>query len=141
MKQKIVWTATAAFCMSFWGGAALAQDDAKDNKTAMVVVKDVENMEIAPWGDDIPAYFEDVVETYSETAPMTCALFRMEKGTPLVYEYDYDDVKIILEGSMTLEDGKKTINATKGDVIYIPNGATIKFTSDDYGVGWACGQR
>ncbi len=104
-------------------------------------VEGVEGMEIAPWGDDIPAFFEDVVSSGNPEAPMTCAMFRMEKGEPLVYEYEYDDIKYVLDGSFTVSDGNSTVTAVKGDVLRFPAGSTITFTSEDYGLGWACGNR
>lgn len=36
--------------------------------------------------------------------PISCGFFRLEKGTPLVYEYTYDEMKIILEGEVTISD-------------------------------------
>lgn len=37
---------------------------------------------------------------------MTCGFYKQEKGEPLVYTYDYDEVKIILgiEGEYTISD-------------------------------------
>lgn len=99
-----------------------------------------QEMEIAPWDDEgTPAFFEDVITNNNSDAPMTCALFRMEAGEDLVFTYDYDDIKIMLEGSMTISDGESTITAEEGDVLFFPSGSTITFSSDDYGLGWACG--
>lgn len=61
----------------------------------------------------------------------------MEKGTPLVYTYSYDEMKIILEGQFEISDetGQK-VTATQGDVFYFPAGATITFTTPDYGLAF-----
>ncbi|CAD0052563.1 unnamed protein product, partial [Aureobasidium pullulans] len=49
--------------------------------------------------------------------PISCGFYRLEKGTPLVYTYTYDEMKIIVEGS------------------------TITFTTEDYGLAFYTGAR
>jgi ethanolamine utilization protein EutQ (cupin superfamily) len=63
-------------------------------------------------------------------------------GTPLVYDYTYHEMKIILEGSFDIEDetGQK-VHGTKGDVFYFPKGSKITFTTEDYGLAFYTGQR
>lgn len=63
-------------------------------------------------------------------------------GTPLVYEYTYHEMKIILEGSFDISDetGKK-VHAVPGDVFYFPKGAKITFTTEDYGLAFYTGAR
>jgi len=63
-------------------------------------------------------------------------------GTPLVYEYTYHEMKIIVDGSFDISDetGKK-VHATKGDVFYFPKGSKITFETDDFGLGFFVGQR
>lgn len=71
---------------------------------------------------------------------MSCGFYRLEKGTPLVYTYTYDEMKIIVEGKFEIADetGQK-VTATPGDVFYFPKGATITFTTDDYGLAFYVG--
>lgn len=49
----------------------------------------------------------------------------------------YHEMKIILDGHMYISDesGQK-VKATKGDVFYFPKGATITFSTDDYGLAF-----
>lgn len=63
-------------------------------------------------------------------------------GTPLVYEYTYHEMKIIVDGSFDISDetGNK-VHATKGDVFYFPKGSKITFTTEDFGLGFFVGQR
>lgn len=63
-------------------------------------------------------------------------------GTPLVYEYTYHEMKIIVDGSFDISDetGQK-VHATKGDVFYFPKGSKITFTTEDFGLGFFVGQR
>jgi ethanolamine utilization protein EutQ (cupin superfamily) len=69
--------------------------------------------------------------------PISCGLYRLEKGTPLVYEYTYDEMKIILEGEFEISDetGQK-VTAKPGDVFYFPKGAKITFTTPSYGLAF-----
>jgi ethanolamine utilization protein EutQ (cupin superfamily) len=90
------------------------------------------------------AYLGDVFssDSTSPEKPMSAGLYRLEKGEPLVYTYTYDEMKIILEGDFTIEDGTgKKVTATKGDVFFFPKGVTITFTTTDYGLAFYCGQR
>ena len=75
-------------------------------------------------------------------APMSAGLYRLEKGTPLVYTYTYDEMKIILEGDYTISDATgQEVQAKPGDVFFFPKGATITFTTSNYGLAFYCGQR
>ena len=72
--------------------------------------------------------------------PVSCGFYRLEKGTPLVYTYTYDEMKIILEGQFEISDetGQK-VTASPGDVFYFPKGAKITFTTEDYGLAFYVG--
>ena len=55
----------------------------------------------------------------------------------MVYDYTYDEMKIILEGQFEISDetGKK-VTATPGDVFYFPKGSKITFTTESYGLAF-----
>jgi ethanolamine utilization protein EutQ (cupin superfamily) len=59
-----------------------------------------------------------------------------------VYTYTYHEMKIIVDGHFDIEDetGNK-VHAVAGDVFYFPKGAKITFTTEDFGLGFYCGQR
>jgi uncharacterized cupin superfamily protein len=67
------------------------------------------------------AYLGDVAtsEPNDPTAPISAGFYRLEKGTPLVYEYTYHEMKIIVDGEFDISDetGQK-VHAVKGDVFY-----------------------
>ncbi|KAI9675304.1 MAG: hypothetical protein M1817_001207 [Caeruleum heppii] len=90
------------------------------------------------------AFLGDIAtsETTDPTSPISAGFYRLEKGTPLVYEYTYHEMKIIVEGEFDIADetGQK-VHATKGDVFYFPKGSKITFTTESYGLGFFCGQR
>ncbi len=104
--------------------------------------KDAQSMPLASMNEPgVNAYFEDIVGSGDPKAPISCGLFKIEKGNPLVYTYDYDDHKIILEGHIFFSDGENKVKGEQGDVLFFPKGSTITFSTDDSGLAYACGQR
>ena len=65
------------------------------------------------------AFLGDVATSTDATAPISAGFYRLEKGTPLVYEYTYHEMKIIVDGEFDISDetGQK-VHAVKGDVFY-----------------------
>jgi ethanolamine utilization protein EutQ (cupin superfamily) len=51
-------------------------------------------------------------------------------------------MKFIVDGHFTIEDetGQK-VTAKAGDLLYFPKGTSITFSTDDFGLGFFCGQR
>ncbi|KAJ5825329.1 ethanolamine utilization protein (EutQ) [Penicillium riverlandense] len=90
------------------------------------------------------AYLGDVFSSDKNNAdkPISCGFYRLEKGTPLIYEYHYDEMKIIVEGQFEISDETgQTVTAGPGDVFYFPKGSKITFTTQDYGLAFYTGQR
>ncbi|KAB8231946.1 hypothetical protein ETB97_004816 [Aspergillus alliaceus] len=85
------------------------------------------------------AYLGDIVssEQNDPEKPISGGFYRLEKGTPLVYEYHYDETKIIVEGEFEISDetGQK-VTAGPGDVFYFPKGSKITFTTPSYGLAF-----
>ncbi|TVY19362.1 hypothetical protein LARI1_G003441 [Lachnellula arida] len=88
------------------------------------------------------AFLGDVAVSTDATAPISAGFYRLEKGTPLVYEYTYHEMKIIVDGEFTISDetGQK-VHAVKGDVFYFPKGSKITFSTESFGLGFFVGQR
>jgi ethanolamine utilization protein EutQ (cupin superfamily) len=116
--------------------------DGADKGPKMEYLKNAKSMKIKSMNvEGTHAFLQDIVSSDDPKAPITCALFRMEKGKPLTYTYTYDEAKVILDGSMYVSDGYSKVKAKAGDVLFFPKGATITFSSDNYGLGFVCGQR
>lgn len=67
------------------------------------------------------AFLGDITSSESNdpAAPISAGLYRLEKGTPLVYGYSYHEMKIILDGEFDISDEAGTkVHAVKGDVLY-----------------------
>lgn len=106
------------------------------------IFKNIQRMPIASMNEPgVNAYFEDVVASSDPKAPIACGMFKIEKGKPLVYTYDYDDTKMILDGHIYFSDGTQKVKGVPGDVMFFPKGSTITFSTDQSGLAWACGQR
>ena len=73
---------------------------------------------------------------------MSAGFYRLEPGPQLVYEYTYDEMKIVVDGDYEISDetGQK-VQAVKGDVFFFPKGSKITFTTKEGGLAWYCGQR
>jgi ethanolamine utilization protein EutQ (cupin superfamily) len=100
---------------------------------------DLPSMEVA----GVNAFLGDVDVSKDKDKTLVAGFYRMEKSdTPLVYEYTYHEMKIIVEGEMIISDETgHTVHATVGDVFYFPKGSVITFQSPSYGIGFFCGQR
>ncbi len=105
--------------------------------------KNAQRMDIASLNiEGINVYLQDIAMSDDGEKPITCGLFRMEKGNPLEYTYSYDEVKIMLEGEMTIKDGSgNTVELRPGDVISFTKGEQITFSSTSSGLAFYCGQR
>lgn len=89
-------------------------------------------------------FLEDMYssEETNPESPISSGLFRLEKGKELVYLYDYDEMKIILEGDFTISDETgQSVKAVPGDHFFFPKGVKVTFTTETYGLGFFVGQR
>ena len=89
------------------------------------------------------AWLGDVAVSNDPEKTIVSGFFHMKKSDePLVYDYTYDEMKCIVDGGFTITDESgNSVAANKGDVFYFPAGTRITFETNDYGVGFFCGQR
>lgn len=88
------------------------------------------------------SFLGDVINTENPGKELSSGFYRQEKGTPLVYTYTYDEMKIVLEGNFRMEDEAGTVvEAKPGDTFFFPAGTTITFSSTDYGLAYFVGLR
>ena len=92
--------------------------------------------------DNVQAFLKDFAVSEDTEKPMTSGLFRLKAGESLKYTYTYHEMKFIVDGYFTIEDetGQK-VTAKAGDLLYFPKGTSITFSTDDFGLGFFCGQR
>lgn len=92
---------------------------------------------------DAEGYIGDVYE--NPAGSRMCAGYFELKHTdaPLVYLYEYDEMKVVLEGEFLLENvdtGQKTVAKAK-DAIFFPKGSRIAFSTPSYALAFYAGDR
>ena len=92
--------------------------------------------------EGVNAFLKDFSVSEDTDKPMTSGLFRLKAGESLKYTYTYHEMKFIVDGNFTIEDetGQKQ-NVKAGDLLYFSKGTAMTFTTDDFGLGFFCGQR
>ncbi|MGV6818202.1 MAG: cupin domain-containing protein [Thiotrichales bacterium] len=91
---------------------------------------------------DTKAYLDDLLISEDSDKTIVSGFFRLEKSKPLVYEYTYHEMKIIVEGEMIITDETGSVaHAKPGDIFYFRKGSIITFDTPSYGIGFFCGQR
>lgn len=76
-------------------------------------------------------------------AVLSGGFFELKAGAPLVYEYTYDEIKLVFKGEFLLTDVAtgESLRAGVGEVLFFPKGTTVKFETDDYALGFFVGDR
>lgn len=88
-------------------------------------------------------YIGDVYENPQGSA-MCSGYFELNHADePLLYEYTYDEMKIVLKGEFTFEnvDTGQTVVAKENDAIFFPAGSRINFTTPSYALAFYVGTR
>jgi ethanolamine utilization protein EutQ len=88
-------------------------------------------------------YIGDVYEN-PEGSAMCSGFFELNHSEePLLYEYTYDEMKVVLEGEFLLEniDTGQTLVAKAKDAIFFPAGSRINFSTPSYALAFYCGHR
>lgn len=88
-------------------------------------------------------HIADVYEN-PEGSAMCSGYFELRHtDEPLYYEYDYDEMKVVLEGEFLLENKEtgQTLVAKAKDAIFFPKGSKIYFSTPDYALAFYTGHR
>jgi ethanolamine utilization protein EutQ (cupin superfamily) len=90
----------------------------------------------------VGAFLGDTFVSADADKRICAGFFHLEKGNELKYSYDYEEMKIVVEGTFIISDdtGQK-VTATVGDVLYFPSGSNVTFSTPDRAVGFFTGQR
>lgn len=102
----------------------------------------VPKMEATVSERDSQTWLGDIAASKVQGKEMVCGLFRENAGKALEYYYDYEEMKLIVEGEFHLTDGTgQKVVAKAGDLMYFPADSSIVFESPDTTLGFFCGQR
>ncbi|MBM9613756.1 DUF861 domain-containing protein [Desulfobulbus rhabdoformis] len=79
-------------------------------------------------GDKV--FLKDVF-TLAESPRLGCGVMEMD-GSTFAWTLNYDEIDIVLEGSLSIVVNGKTITANKGELVLIPKNTPIEFSVPDY---------
>lgn len=88
-------------------------------------------------------YIADVYEN-PDGSVMCSGFFELRHtDEPLVYHYEYDEMKVVLEGEFLLENTEtgQTMVAKAKDAIFFPKGSRIAFSTPSYALAFYAGHR
>ncbi|TIC79918.1 ethanolamine utilization protein [Nocardioides sp. GY 10127] len=92
---------------------------------------------------DAEGYIGDVYQN-PEGSTMCSGYFELHHtDEPLVYDYGYDEMKVVLQGEFTLVnvDTGQTMVAREKDAIFFPKGSRIAFSTPSYALAFYVGDR
>jgi len=97
--------------------------------------------DVAAWLGDV--FVSQPVSDRNKNQPLCAGFFHLEAGKPLDYTYDYEEMKIVVEGEFNITEVKtgNKYNCKPGDVLYFADGDHIIFETPKRAVGFFCGQR
>lgn len=104
------------------------------NLPALKVVR-MANVRVEPFleGKTTPGtnvWLKDVVIT-QDRSPMGAGYMSLDKGE-LQWTLTYDEIDIVLEGELVITRGSEQVRGKTGDVIYIPKGSSITFSTPNW---------
>jgi uncharacterized cupin superfamily protein len=111
-----------------------------------MMIEKIQGVTTAPLPDlgvpNVEAWGKDFVTGNSGYAPITCGMFRLNKGEALPYDYEFDEFKLVLEGEFTVKDQTGACTTFKaGDVMQFKKGTRALFSTDSSGLAFYVAQR
>ncbi|MDO0822158.1 cupin domain-containing protein [Desulfosporosinus nitroreducens] len=88
------------------------------------------NLETFDTGDSsTDVAYREVIS--KEDSQMSAGFLTIEKSS-FEWELCYEEIDIVLEGSLTITINGETYQANQGDVLFVPNGSKVTWGSSDY---------
>jgi ethanolamine utilization protein EutQ len=92
-------------------------------------------VELQAFGDEPAAKAANVrlkdVVTSTDGAPVAAGYMALDRGG-FAWTLNYDEIDIVLEGELVIRRGAEEVSGGPGDVIYIPQGSSIEFTTPSH---------
>jgi len=102
-----------------------------DSKSGLKIVRGrTVNLETFDTGDSsTDVAYREVIS--KEDSQMSAGFLTIEKSS-FDWELCYEEIDIVLEGSLTITINGETYHAHQGDVLFVPNGSKVTWGSSDY---------
>ncbi|MDQ7094551.1 cupin domain-containing protein [Desulfosporosinus sp. PR] len=91
-----------------------------------------ENVVIQPFPEAPPGQKVGLVDVISSREGNLCSGFMTFDHSQLPWFLNYDEVDYVIEGEFVLEVENKVFRAKAGDVVYIPKGSRVVFSSPTF---------
>lgn len=103
-----------------------------DSKSGVIAIKTAtvqpEKFDTGKPGDKV--YLKDVL-TLEQSPRLGCGVMEMTTSS-FEWFLKYDEVDIVLEGSLSIVIEDRTVTANKGDIILIPKNTAIQFSVPEF---------
>jgi ethanolamine utilization protein EutQ len=88
-------------------------------------------------------FIKDVYENPDGSVMCSGFFELLHSDEPLLYEYEYDEMKVVLEGEFILENKEtgQVLVAKAKDAIFFPKGSKIYFSTPDRALAFYTGHR
>jgi len=103
-----------------------------DSKSGVMAIKTstVQPEKFDTGKPDDEVYLKDVL-TLEQSPRLGCGVMEMTTST-FDWFLKYDEVDVVLEGSLSIVIGDRTVTANKGDIVFIPKDTAIQFSVPDF---------
>ncbi len=103
-----------------------------DHQSGVIAVKTAtvtpEKFDTGKIGDNV--YLKDILNL-EQSPRLGCGVMEMTAST-FDWFLKYDEVDVVLEGSLSIVIGDRTVTANKGDIVFIPKDTAIKFSVPEF---------
>ncbi|GAA6019630.1 hypothetical protein JCM10207_006948 [Rhodosporidiobolus poonsookiae] len=117
----------------------------KANPTTLTVSKNAMQLHPLVTPMEKVGQIDDVFSTdsWDSEKPISAGFFTVKAGEPFTYTYGYNELKLIVEGTLILEDKSSGVKVEghPGDVLSIPKGTPVTFSSPNFAKAFYVGQR
>ncbi len=130
--EKLVADIVKKVLMEYDSPKRLCEIEKSRAKSGIVGIKGstvkCENFDTGKPGDRV--YLKDIL-TLDENHNLACGFMEMDKSE-FDWTLNYDEVDYVIDGTLEIKTGGEKITGNAGDVIMIPKGSSISFSTPGY---------
>ena len=96
-------------------------------KVPSIVISEKDRMDT---GDESHFVYTHDLFSLEESPNLGCGIMEMEHTT-FPWKLQYDEIDYVISGSLTIYCGEKAVTAKQGELIFLPKGCEILFSTED----------